>query len=812
MAVAATVFRDYETDGVPSSGSHKVKKSDVRQLLLGYENIINAFLSTGGLIYGSKTSLDADLAHAANSMAWVIGDATTANNGVYRKIGASGTGSWTRASDLPFSFIIASDAGAGTANAIQATTSIPVSSSALIWMNVFEANTASPVTVSFNGGSALTIKTNAGNDVNVGALTAGMIVLGIVSGTTFRLLSDISSAALVAQAEAAAAAAQAAANSNYSFDTVALAAAANIPAVINAVVIRGRTTVDDGVFSVYIDTNNGSTDTFTSSGGDARTWYRVESAPKIRYDIGMPWVSVMERFRQIGITPEDVDTGNEIGNDADAAIPIREMLAQGIGDGISKFRFRNGETYRVNSWDPSDTTHALGILRLAETADIFFDLNGATIKGLAGIQESTVNAGAIARFESAYTTNGQDTNQRFVLANGKIDLTECPAASPGVTTIGGFALIGRWNIEVDSVFFDHGRTTASGDAIGVGGGDQSLFASNWNSLVITRCVFRGAPDLGVYLSNSGGRRALIALSKFIGNQNAIGLKRFASLLRVYGCEIREGDIGIYNPVADGLTNNMGGRILIDHSLIEKMQSRPIDINALADGSSIRNTDIWDWARRLSDGAETSLSESIGGIRIRSRRVVTQNVRMGMREWALNTTAGKEQVGIVYGYNGAAGVTAGAEDCIHSDCHFENLYRRVRYETNTLRNAEGKGNKGYNISQSDLDSGQNIFPIVLADDIATSVLMPSNRVAVHFECQTTSNGSPRGEILVNTTGSPGVTDISLASTTNILFSTGALANGGGTDGNLILSAHTDGKLYISNRTGGTLSIRICFPRE
>lgn len=126
------------------------------------------------------------------------------------KNGASGAGSWTRVSDLPFSFIIASDAGAGTPNAIQAATSIPVSSSALVWLNIFEANTASPVTVSFNGGSVLTIKTNSGNDVAAGGLVAGMIVMGIVSGSTFRLVSDQASAAIVAAAEAAQAAAEAA--------------------------------------------------------------------------------------------------------------------------------------------------------------------------------------------------------------------------------------------------------------------------------------------------------------------------------------------------------------------------------------------------------------------------------------------------------------------------------------------------------------------------------------------------------------------------------------------------------------------------
>jgi len=210
---AATVWRDYETDGIPSSGPHKVKKSEVRAIHAGIDSIINAFLSNGGLIFASKASLDASLNYAANTMAWVMGDPVAANNGVYRKTGAPGTGSWIRIGDLPYSFIIASDAGAGTANAIQATTSLPVSGSALIWMNIFEANTASPVTVSFNGGATLTVKTNSGNDVTIGGLTAGMIVMGVISGSTFRLISDQASSAILAQAEAAAATATAAAAS-----------------------------------------------------------------------------------------------------------------------------------------------------------------------------------------------------------------------------------------------------------------------------------------------------------------------------------------------------------------------------------------------------------------------------------------------------------------------------------------------------------------------------------------------------------------------------------------------------------------------
>ncbi len=201
---AETVYADG-----PFTAPRQPSKAEIRALLKQYEAVIDAFTSNGGLIYTSKAQMDADLLHGAKSSAWVIGDATVANNGIYQKQGASGAGSWTRVGNLPYSFIIATDAGAGTANAIQATTSIPVNTSALVWMNIFEANTAS-VTVSFNGGSALTIKTNSGNNVAAGGLVAGMIVLGIVSGSTFRLLSDQVSAAIVAAAEAAQVAAQAA--------------------------------------------------------------------------------------------------------------------------------------------------------------------------------------------------------------------------------------------------------------------------------------------------------------------------------------------------------------------------------------------------------------------------------------------------------------------------------------------------------------------------------------------------------------------------------------------------------------------------
>lgn len=206
VELAATIFADG-----PSSDPNQPMKPLIRDWGTWIEGVIAAFFGSGGKIYQTKAALTADLAPAANSSAWVMEDQVAANNGVYRKVGGTGTGSWVRAGDLPFSFIIASDVGAGTPNAIQATTSIPVSGSALIWMSVFETNTASPVTISFNGGSTLAVKTNSGNDPVPGGLPGGTIIMGIAFGSTFRLISDQASAAIVAAAEAAQVAAEAAA-------------------------------------------------------------------------------------------------------------------------------------------------------------------------------------------------------------------------------------------------------------------------------------------------------------------------------------------------------------------------------------------------------------------------------------------------------------------------------------------------------------------------------------------------------------------------------------------------------------------------
>ncbi|MBY5553715.1 hypothetical protein J0664_06110 [Rhizobium leguminosarum] len=270
MALTADlVYGDFIVNNVPSSGKKKPKKSEIRSLLGGYERSINSFLAAGGKIYATLAQLGGDLSPAQYSSAWVISDPTDSNNGIYQKIGAANTGSWIRLSDLPFSFIIASDVGAGTANAIQATTDIPVSESALIWLTAFRASTSSPVTVSFNGGSPLTIKTNSGQNVAAGAITAEMTVAGIKSGSDFRLISDIASAAIQAAAEAAAAAAAASA-----IEAAGYAALARNDYIPNAFAGNGATTVfalsaDPGTEAnafVFIDGVKQALSTYSISG------------------------------------------------------------------------------------------------------------------------------------------------------------------------------------------------------------------------------------------------------------------------------------------------------------------------------------------------------------------------------------------------------------------------------------------------------------------------------------------------------------------------------------------------------------------
>lgn len=245
-------------------GSTKSLKRFSRASVLGsIEAITNSFSVGGGVIFSTLAQAQANLAYDAYKMAWVIQDATPANNGVYQKTGASGSGSWARLGDLPYSFYRAVNAGAGTANAIQATNGYPMANDdALIVVNISDTNTASPVTLSLNGGTSLTIKTASGNNPEIGGLVAGMLVAGYIDqgGTQFRMLSDQASAAIQSAAENAAATAVAASNVATGamsvfeatvFSTLAVAEAYSPAMAPDYIRLEGRVVVGDGGQALY---------------------------------------------------------------------------------------------------------------------------------------------------------------------------------------------------------------------------------------------------------------------------------------------------------------------------------------------------------------------------------------------------------------------------------------------------------------------------------------------------------------------------------------------------------------------------------
>ncbi len=205
--LGALIFAPTDAAGNP----RQVNNHDAQVWSTEVERIIQVALEGGDLlVYGSLSALNADLDHPAHTGAILIGE-SIADDGLYMKQGASGSGSWVKIGNVPGQgFVKATNTGAGTANAIEATTPVAVNETQLILLPITDANTASPVTVAFNGGAALTVKTVSGIDVIAGGLPAESVMLGVIQGADFRLLSDQASAAILSAADAARVAAEAA--------------------------------------------------------------------------------------------------------------------------------------------------------------------------------------------------------------------------------------------------------------------------------------------------------------------------------------------------------------------------------------------------------------------------------------------------------------------------------------------------------------------------------------------------------------------------------------------------------------------------
>jgi hypothetical protein len=122
--LGATFLQDSNIAGVPASGPRNPPKSEGRTVFQVIDDKVSALevgssdlaprvtalegevdalqigQSAGTYVFATKAQLDAFLTPGANAKAEVYADSTPANNGVYQKVGATGTGSWTKISDL----------------------------------------------------------------------------------------------------------------------------------------------------------------------------------------------------------------------------------------------------------------------------------------------------------------------------------------------------------------------------------------------------------------------------------------------------------------------------------------------------------------------------------------------------------------------------------------------------------------------------------------------------------------------------------------------------------------------------------------
>lgn len=258
IPIAADVWRKYVIPGVPVSGPNQPDKAQIVAWGTWLESLLSGV--GPGLGYATLALLNADLAHSANTLAMVYSDTTAANNGLYQKSGASGSGSWTRIGDLPAAIVPLTVTG-GTADAIVATApQSPLQPGAKLFMLVPTAtNTGAAMTIVINGASAVAIKNALGSTPAANTFVGGVGTLLFWSVDHYQALVSIAvdTAGVVADsvaardaasgyATAAASSASALGNQVHQYDNRAQAQSATVPTGVNIIRTLSYASFGDG--------------------------------------------------------------------------------------------------------------------------------------------------------------------------------------------------------------------------------------------------------------------------------------------------------------------------------------------------------------------------------------------------------------------------------------------------------------------------------------------------------------------------------------------------------------------------------------
>lgn len=313
---AAEVWRNYATQTVPASGVNTPDKAEIRAWGTLMEDLR---LAGGSLAYASRALLYADLSATANITANVYADPTAAYNGIYKKVGGTGTGSWSRIGDLPARVVRLTVSG-GTANAITATApETPTEPGNKIYLLVPTASNTAATTIAVNGGSAVAIKNALGSSLAANSLILDSPVLMLWSVDHYQLVvsTQVDATGILADAlayrdaasgyaTAAASSASALGNQLHQYDTRALAAAATIPVSLVAVRIVRYATGYPVSFATYVPGTSSGPMAFQDA---ASNWWELDVSG-------------------VGINPYWCGVKNSSGTDDYAALVLTRNIAR----------------------------------------------------------------------------------------------------------------------------------------------------------------------------------------------------------------------------------------------------------------------------------------------------------------------------------------------------------------------------------------------------------------------------------------------------------------------------------------------------
>lgn len=186
-----TVYRRYETDGVPDSGDHKPIKAEIIQLL----NMLFGMSRGGWVVARTLAELNGITPESETDGGLVL---TGAGSGYYDR----DAGAWVFGRGFPDTFAKVTLSGSSAAQTGVVNAGVNPASIEVFFAKVVTANTGA-LTLSISGEAAKPVVNLAGNQLSAGEWT-GMVVFYLNDANQYQLLIDAGAAASAAASASAA--------------------------------------------------------------------------------------------------------------------------------------------------------------------------------------------------------------------------------------------------------------------------------------------------------------------------------------------------------------------------------------------------------------------------------------------------------------------------------------------------------------------------------------------------------------------------------------------------------------------------------